>query len=1073
MFRNVFAKVVAVSMILAASILAGANLFAQNKPISGTVVDATGVPVIGAAVYVVGNTSTGVMTDVDGKFNLSVPTNSTIAVSCIGFATQSVQITSETVYNVILLEDTQLLEETVVIGYGVQRKSDLTGSVASVGAESLKNQSVTDAAAALQGRASGVRIINNGSPGSGATIRVRGYSSNSGNIGPLLIVDGLQVDNIQYLDPSMIESMEVLKDAASAAIYGAQAGNGVVLITTKTGSADKGRASVTYSGKATLQMFNKNPLMGREDFLKYHTLANPDFDEAGNILPTSAFVQGKLADFDYKHSGYKDGVIDQDWLDAYIVPTWSQQHSLTFSGGNNRGSFFASLNYVHQDGVVAGDKDVYKRLSAQINADYKLFDWLTVGSNLSMEKWSSQSVSQRGYGSSFESVLLMDPLTPVYWTTVDEMSQDVRREYDRVMSGDITTDGKKPNYRFLGDENGWFANTKYSDAEGSPFAKRDASDSDNGGINLRGTLFANLNLFKGFTFTSRFGYRINQSTSHSYQAPYYIGPRGSQNNYSISASASTGYYYQWENFANYNITIARKHNITAMAGMSFIQNFSDSVSASANGTDILSSYEPQFRYINYVKDDATKGIGNAPGESASLAYFGRLIYSYDNRYSIQTNFRADAFDSSKLSEQNRWGLFPSVSLGWTVSNEKFIKDNVSPSVLSFLKLRASWGRNGNVSVLSGYPYASTISLGNGWYQFGVDHIGSEYGSSPNGIPNPNLAWETSEQIDFGIDTRFFNNRLNFSVDYFDKRTKDLLFRIAVDPALGVDRTMVNGGSILNSGLEFELGWKDQIGDFSYSVNANFSTLHNEVLTFPGDTPRETSSNASSSNYTVLTAFEPGYPVWYLRGYNYEGIYQEDQFYTNDAGQQVKFASKGDPILTDRDGNHVIDANDMDYIGQGTPTFTYGLTVNMAYKGFDFVLYGAGQGGNHIMPVLHRTNMMNTYKWYLDAAENGTYPHPVKTKGVWNFWSSTANIFKGDFFRIKQMQLGYTVPSKITKKAAISNLRLFVSLDDFFIFTSYPGLDPETASMNSSTGGGLDWGSYPTMQKLLLGVNITF
>ncbi|MBE6238604.1 MAG: TonB-dependent receptor [Bacteroidales bacterium] len=1029
-------------MILAASILAGADLLAQNKPISGTVTDAAGVPVIGAAVFVVGNTSTGVMTDMDGKYSLSVPQNAAIAVSCIGYATQTIQIGAETVYNVMLQEDTQLLEETVVIGYGVQKKSDLTGSVASVGEESLRNQSVTDAAAALQGRASGVHIINTGGPGSGASIRVRGYSSNSGNIGPLLIVDGLQVDNIQYLDPSMIASMEVLKDAASAAIYGAQAGNGVVLITTKTGAAEKGRASVTYSGKATLQMFSKNPVMNRDEFLRYMTM------QLGEER-----VQNSLKDYDYKHPMYENGVIDTDWIDAYIDPTWSQQHSLTFSGGNNRGSFFASLNYVHQDGVVAGDKDVYKRLSAQVNADYKLFDWMTVGSNLSMEKWSTKSVSQRGYSSSFDSMLAMDPLTPVYWTTVEEMSQDVRAQYERVQAG-----GEGRPYTFFGDENGWFANTKYADTEGSALAKRDASNGTSGGINIRGTLFANLNLFKGFTFTSRFGYRINQSTSHNYTAPYYIGPRGSQDNYSISANANTGFYYQWENFANYNVTIARKHSITAMVGMSFIQNNSDNVSASASGPDILTSYEPNFQYINYVKSDATKSIGNAPGQSASLAYFGRLIYSYDNRYSVQANFRADAFDSSKLSKQNRWGLFPSVSLGWTISNEGFIKDNVSKNALSFLKLRASWGRNGNVSVLSGYPYAATISLGSGWYQFGVDTPGSVYGSSPNGLPNPNLAWETSEQIDLGIDARFLNNRLNFTVDYFDKRTKDLLFRVAVDPALGVDRTTVNGGSILNSGLEFELGWKDQVGDFSYSINANFSTLHNEVLSFPGDTPRETNQPASSANFPVLTAFEPGYPVWYLRGFKYEGMDAE-----------------GNPVLANLSGDEAgtIDSEDMTYIGQGTPTYTYGLTVNMAWKGLDFVLYGAGQGGNHIMPVLHRQGFNNNYRWYLEAAENGTYPHPSKTHGNFQFWSSDANIFKGDFFRIKQMQLGYTIPSKITKKAAISNLRLFVSLDDFFIFSKYPGLDPETAALNSTTGGGLDWGSYPTMQKVLLGVNLTF
>ena len=1029
-------------MILAASILAGADLLAQNKPISGTVTDASGVPVIGAAVFVVGNTSTGVMTDMDGKFTLSVPQNAAIAVSCIGYATQTIQTGAETVYNVMLQEDSQLLEETVVIGYGVQKKSDLTGSVASVGEESLKNQSVTDAAAALQGRASGVHIINTGGPGQGATIRVRGYSSNSGNIGPLLIVDGLKVDNIQYLDPSMIASMEVLKDAASAAIYGAQAGNGVVLITTKMGSAEKGRASVTYSGKATLQNFTKNPLMNRDEFLKYITM------EYGED-----FVNGKLKDFDYSHPMYEGGVIDQSWIDAYIEPTWSQQHSLTFSGGNNRGSFFTSLNYVHQDGVVAGDKDVYKRLSAQINADYKLFDWMQVGSNLSMERWSTQSVSQRGYGSSFDSMIVMDPLTPVYWTTPEEMSQDVKAQYDRIQAG-----GEGRPYRFLGDDNGWFANTKYSDAEGSPFAKRDASESSNSGINIRGTLFANVTPFKGFTFTSRFGYRLNMSNSHSYTAPYYIGPRGSTDNYSISAGANTGFYYQWENFINYNVTIAKKHNITAMVGMSFNQNNSDSVSASASGPDILTSYEPNFQYLNYVNnlETTTKSFSNAPGQSAALAYFGRLIYSYDNRYSVQANFRADAFDSSKLSKQNRWGYFPSVSLGWTISNEGFIKDNVDKSVLSLLKLRASWGRNGNVSVLSGYPYATTIRLGSGWYQYGVDTPGAVYGSSPNGLPNPNLSWETSEQIDLGIDTRFLNNRLNFSVDYFDKRTKDLLFSIAVDPALGVDRTTVNGGSILNSGLEFELGWKDTVGDFTYSVNANFSTLHNEVLSFPGDAVREVSTSASSTNYPIQTAFEPGYPVWYLRGFNYEGV-----------------DADGKPVLTDVNEDGTIDDNDMNYIGQGTPTYTYGLTLNMAYKGFDFVLYGAGQGGNHILPVLHRTGFSNTFKYYLEAAENGTYPHPSKTVGNFQFWSSNANIFKADFFRIKQMQLGYTIPSKITKKAAISNLRLFVSLDDFFLFSKYPGLDPETAAVNSSSGAGLDWGSYPTMQKVLLGVNLTF
>ena len=373
-----------------------------------------------------------------------------------------------------------------------------------------------------------------------------------------------------------------------------------------------------------------------------------------------------------------------------------------------------------------------------------------------------------------------------------------------------------------------------------------------------------------------------------------------------------------------------------------------------------------------------------------------------------------------------------------------------------MKLRASWGRNGNISVLSGYPYSATIALGNNWYQYGVDTMGSTFSSSPNGLPNGNLTWETSEQIDLGLDARFLNNRLSVTVDYFDKRTKDLLVSITPPVEFGHSSTTINGGTVLNRGLELEVSWKDQIGDFSYGVSANFSSLKNEVVELPEGVGRIERTDASSTNYQIATAFEAGYPVWYLRGYNYEGMDAE-----------------GNPIFTDVDGSGSIDAGDKMYIGSGIPTYTYGLNLNLAYKGFDFVLYGAGQGGNHIMPVMHRTGFSNNYTWYLDAAENGTYPHPSKTVGNYVFWSSNANLFKGDFFRIKQMQLGYTLPSKLTKKAAISNLRFYVSLDDFFTFTNYIGLDPETASTNSSSGAGLDWGSYPTMKKMLLGVNITF
>ena len=1005
--------------------------------VKGTVNDEAGDPVIGATVKVQGSQK-GAITDLNGQFSLEAASNATLVVTYVGYETQRVNVAGKRNIVITLKEDAQTLNDVVVIGYGVQRKSDLTGAVASVKADDLKDLSTADAAAALQGKVSGVNVLMNASPGSGADIRVRGYSSNSEKIAPLYIVDGLQVGSIQYLDPQLIESIEILKDAASAAIYGAEAGNGVVLVTTKKG--EEGKVSVNYSGKFTLQNFTRRPLLNRSDFLKYMTLEYGETD-----------VQNRLKDFDYSHPYYSNGVIDQDWIDAYIEPTWSQQHALSFSGGNSKGHFFASLNYVYNNGVVRGDKDVYKRLTGSVNADYNLFKWLQVGTNNSIEKWETKSVSQRGYGSSFEQMIQMDPLTPVYWTTPDEMSLSVRTVYDALQNG--TAD---QNYRLFGDEKGWYANTKYSDMEGSPLAKRDATDGTNGGWNINGTVYANITPFKGFTFTSRLGYRLNYSNQHSYSAPFWIGDRGNQTTYSISANTNTGWYYQWENFANYNTTIAGKHNIGAMIGMSYKENNWDNSSISSSGSDILQSYEPNFLYISYLKADAPKTVGNAPGKSASLAYFGRLSYNYDERYYLQFNIRRDAFDSSKLSKDNRWGTFPSISLGWTVSNEKFFKNAIDPSIVSFLKLRGSWGRNGNISVLSNYPYTAAIAKGSSWYQYGVDQIGSVYGSAPDKLANPSLTWETSEQIDFGIDARFLNNRLTFGFDYFDKRTKDLLFSVSIPSELGFTTVVTNGGNVLNRGLEFELGWRDRIGDFSYGISANFSSLHNEVLELAEGATPTYKGDASSTNYQIRTAFEEGHSIWYLNGYIYEGVDAE-----------------GNPKYKDLNGDGEIGTDDMTDIGRTTPSFTYGINITAAWKGFDFLLNGYGQGGNKILPVLHRAGYKNTLQYYLDESGKAI-PDAGKTVSPdIPFWSSTGNLFSGNYFRIKQLQLGYTLPANITKKAAISALRFSVSLDDFFTITNYPGLDPETASTTNFSGAGLDWGSYPTMKKVVLGVNITF
>ena len=1039
MLKNLM-KAASILLVFLAS-LGAFSASAQNRTISGKVVDASGDPVIGAAVTVVGNSRIGAATDINGAFTLNVPAGANISVESIGYVAQSFAIGNQTTFNIVLAEDTEMLEETVVIGYGVQKKSDLTGAVASVRQDDLQNRSTTDAAAALQGKAAGIQIINSsGAPGAGADIRVRGYSSNSGNIGPLLIVDGLKVDNIQYLDPSMIESMEVLKDAASAAIYGAQAGNGVVLITTKSGQ--DGRASVTYNGRFTLQSLGKKAeIFGASEYIDYQTYI-------GNLTQ-------ELLDA----NGYKKG-FENNWYDSVFQPSWSQQHGITFQGGNRNGHFFTSLNYVNNDGIVIGDKDVYNRLTAQINADYQIFKWLQVSTNNSIEKWSRKSVSS-GYGSVLNSVVSIDPLTPAYISRIEDTPIDMQAHY---AAGDpIPTD---PNHN-----NDFYGTSKFlQEATGNPLFQRDKSDSTSDGINIRGSLAVNLMPFQGFTFTSRFGYRIANSSSHSYTEPYWLTSMAQSTNYDISANVNTSYYYQWENFANYNRTFG-KHTVGAMVGMSYTESHNDNASISSSGPDILKGYEPNFRYIDYLTSGATKTVGNAPGMSAQLSYFGRLMYSFDNRYSIQANFRADAYDSSKLSKQARWGYFPSVSAGWTISNEPFFKDNVSRSAISFLKLRGSWGINGNVNVLSGYRYSTSISLNGQFYQLNPSAGDGRptYGSMPSGLANPNLKWETSEQLDFGLDARFLNNRLTLGVDWYRKYTNDLLISIAPVPEIGVSSTTVNAGKVLNQGLEFELGWKDTIGDFSYSINANLSTLKNEVLEVHSLLDRLTTDVVSGLNEVLVSSFEAGYPIWYFRGYKYAGVDKETgaaQYYDKDG----KITATPGP-------------NDLQYLGEGIPNLTYGITVNLAWKGLDLVIFGTGAAGNEIYNLMvsadrPKTNGLNYFwrnSWGNPAVNKATatMPDVKQIYNSWPFFSSSAAVFNGAFFKIKQVQLGYTLPKSITSKALISDLRFFVSLDDYFTFTSYPGADPETASLNSTSSRGVDSGSYPTTKKVVFGVNLTF
>jgi TonB-linked SusC/RagA family outer membrane protein len=1020
--------------------------FAQVQ-VRGTVTDIKGEPVPGVTILELG-TQNGVITDIDGRYSISVPgAASTLQFSFVGMETTDVTVGNRSVIDVVLNDALTDLDELIVVGYGTMRKSDVSGAISSVRSDALQNIITSDAAAALQGKASGVQVLSNsGAPGQGATIRVRGYSSNSGEIGPLLIVDGLQVDNIQYLDPSMIESIEILKDAASAAIYGAQAGNGVVLVTTKTGALAKGTSSISYDVSYANQRLARHPqIFGAEDFIAYKKMSG---------LP----IETQLETNRY------DGT-DTNWFDEVFAPSWSQKHTITFQGGNNQGNYFTSINYIHNDGIVKGDKDVYKRLSAQINADYNIKKWLQVGTNNSIEKWSTKSVPHMTqYGSLMNSVLTLDPLTPVYYSSPDQFAPTMKQAYDE---GKIIL--RDP-------DNGlYYATSKYiTDDSGNPLLQRDRVDSENKGVTLRGMIFGNLKPVKGLIITSRLGYRIAQSNEHRFNTPYYATAQAKSDDYNISANTNTSLYYQFENFANYNITIDQ-HAITAMGGMSYIENSWDNVTTSAQGPDILTGYEPNFRYMDYVKSNmvdgqekTVKSFGNLPGKSAQISYFGRLVYTFDNRYTLQANFRADAFDSSKLPADNRWGYFPSFSAGWNVSNEKLFTENINMDTFSFLRLRASWGRNGNINVLNNYKYSTTIAYNSSWYQYGVEDSGPSYGSKPSGLANPNLRWETSDQLDLGIEMRFLKNRLALSADYYDKKTKDLLVNINPVPELGVAETTVNAGSVLNNGFELEASWRDNIGrDFSYSVSANFSTLHNEVTYLDPSISRleGATGGVDGTNNPIRTAFEVGYPIWYFRGYQYEGVNPET----------------GEAILTDVNGDGNISDGDMTYLGKAIPDFTYGLNISLTYKGLDLNMFGAGVGGNNIFSVLYRadTPMRNSLKYYYDNAwtpdnKGASMPNPQAVATDWHFWGSSASMFNGAYFKIKQLQIGYTLPEEITQKALINKLRFYVSLDDFFTFTNYPGVDPETATVSTAPQrAGFDNGTYPQSKKVTFGLNIIF
>lgn len=1002
-------------------------LFAQNTvQVSGKVVDIQNEPMIGVSVLEKGTTN-GTITDFDGNYQISVRQGATLVFSYIGYITQEKTVSANTL-DVTMDEDMQALDEVVVIGYGVQRKSSLTGAVSSVKSEDLEARTIARPEMALQGKTAGVQVLSSTArPGASPSVRIRGISSN-GSSEPLYVIDGRIASDIGGIDPNDIESMEVLKDGASAAIYGAAAGNGVVLITTKRG---KGSGKITYNLQHTTQSLGRIPeVMNSQQYKDY-------FIEAGKIAEGAFNLNW-------------DGVTNTDWTDVAFENSSMMRHNLTLQGGNESGALYLSLSSLDNDGMVVGNSDTYNRLTGMINASWKIKPWLEVVTNNQIEHYKVQSVAEGNeYGSLLLSVLQLDPLTkPLY--PINNLPQHMADTY-----------AQHPNMLGDGKGNLYGISAFIGNAEAiNPLAMRDRSFTKNRGFNINGTTYINFKPIKPLTITSRLGYQLSSSSSYGVSHDYYYHGTAKQDYIQVSASDYSPTYWQWENFMNYDRKFG-DHNTTLMLGTSFSESRSFGVSGNKHGDDQNIGFlqdDPLFWYFDYATSDAAKDIsGGEENFSRKLAYFGRLNYEYKNKYLAQFSLRADAADLSVLPKQKRWGYFPAASFGWVISEEDFIKG--SNDFMTHLKLRASWGQNGSTASLGGYRWnvsvGSTghIAIGNNNDFYYVN------GYAPSATGNEQLKWETSEQTNIGIDARFLNNRLSLTADYFNKETKDLIVSgIKASTVVGNTFSPVNAGNITNKGIELELGWQDRIGDFSYGVRGNISTLKNKV-TYIHESLAAI-DGTSLVTYGAITRFEVGKPAWYFYGYEFTGVDKET----------------GEPIFADQDGDGAITDNDKTEIGKGIADLTYGITLTAGWKNFDLIVFGTGSHGNDIYMGLNRVDYnLNQLTYFTENRwtrnnPNGTTPRAYATDFT-KFMTSSGSVFDGSFFKIKQIQLGYSIPRNLLSKISIDNLRIYGTLEDYFTFTDYPGFDPEVTGVGSALG--VDKGSYPNSKKVVVGLAVTF
>ncbi|MBC7391086.1 MAG: TonB-dependent receptor [Opitutaceae bacterium] len=998
-----------------------------EKEIKGKVLDKEGEPIIGAIVTIKG-TSIGTTTNENGEYTLKVPaanSEGTLVVSYVGYAPIELPLATTTNFDTTLQEDSKVLSDVVVIGYGTQEKEDVTGAISTVKGEDLAKIVVTDATQALQGRAPGVTITqNSGSPGSPLTIRVRGVGT-TGNASPLFVVNGVPVGfDINYLNTNDIESIDVLKDASAAAIYGSRAANGVVLVTTKKGSPKK----------AT---FDFNILFGLSKEWKRYKLL--DGHQWATLRNEAALGAGQNPSFNTDTIG-----AGTDWQKEVFQRAMMQSYHLGASGATEKSTYYVSGGYLQQGGIVKNSN--YERYTFNINNTTQLSKRFTLGT-FSNVAFSDRLIANDAgdYTSVISSALAMDPVTKVVAT----------RGQDSSFAGGL---GETVN----------------------PVALINNRTNRQKGINYLGSFYGEYKILKYVKLKSALGYSYNNATTSDFEARYFVKTGQSRDLSNVIRDQTTASTVIWENSAAFEKIFAEKHKFGALLLYGIQNSRSEYTRVTKSNT---TNNDPNSQYFDAALKTDAFAEGTAT-ENALLSYLARINYEYRNKYLFTANLRRD--ESSRFPKGKRAGLFPSVGAGWKISEEGFF-EGIKPTI-SFLKLRAGWGKTGNQYLFgpsADYPYTTNVANRQN-YSFGNNIVA---GAASQSIGNPNITWEKVTTSNVALDFGFFRDRLTFTVDYFTRTTEDMLLRKQVPAIAGLENNpYINGGKVQNKGVELSAEYREQQGDFKYRVGANITFIKNKVIEV-GDPIYDGTFRGNNLNIT-----QNGGSIGEFYGYETDGIVQTE----DEARALQSFQSgvkAGEFKYKDRNGDGVINDKDKTSLGSAIPKFTYGINADLSYKRFDLSVLFQGVSGNKIFNgskyVLESPDMLNNNnkstamldRWTGPGTSNTT-PGVSLAPSKLGMAPSNYYIESGSYFRLKVLQIGYTIADKYTSKIKMTKLRVFVGAQNLLTFTKYTGLDPEIGQNNYSQVTGvrnpspLDFGidrggNYPQARTWQIGLNASF